>query len=315
MKIVILDGYTVNPGDLSWDPVGEMGELTVYDRSAPGELIDRALGADVILVNKVRIGEAELTGLQDLKGIVMLATGYDNVDIDAARKHGVKVYNAVGYGSESVAQHAIALMLAFTNRIESHHLSVQQGDWTAQDDFSYTLNTVFELSGKTLGIFGFGKIGGRLAALAIAFGMKVLATSRTPKNVEGVTFVEQNQLFSQSDFISLHAPLTDETSEIIRKETLGQMKKNAILINTGRGGLVREKDLVDALTTGQIRGAGLDVLSMEPPRDRNPLLHTPNVIITPHMAWSSYEARKALIAIAAENIDRVRGDDNTNRVV
>ena len=315
MKIVVLDGYTVNPGDLDWQPIMHAGDVDIYERSAPDEIVSRSAGAEILLVNKVHIGGTIMDALPDLKGICMLATGYDNVDVAAAKQRGVKVYNAVGYGSESVAQHALSLMLAFSNRVEAHHRSVQHGDWSAHDDFSYTLHSVFELKGKTLGIFGYGKIGSRLGAMAHAFGMRVLGHARSQIKDAHVFSVDQHTLFTESDIISLHAPLTEETKEIINVHTLAKMKSNAIIINTGRGGLVNEQDLLQAVISGQIAGAGLDVLQQEPPRDKNPLMHVKGIIITPHMAWRSREARQALIAIAAKNIERVKNGSKENRIV
>ncbi|NND05076.1 MAG: D-2-hydroxyacid dehydrogenase [Saprospiraceae bacterium] len=315
MKIVVLDGYTVNPGDLDWQPILDLGDVDLYDRSLPTEIVPRSLGAEVILVNKVRIGEEEMSELPDLKGICMLATGYDNVDIEEARNNGISVYNAVGYGSESVAQHAMALMLAFANRVESHHRSVQQGDWSVQDDFSYTLHSVSELKGKTLGIFGYGKIGRRLGEMALVFGMHVLGHARNAITDSNVESVDQEELFRRSDFLSLHAPLTEQTKEVVNARTLASMKRSAVLINTGRGGLVNEQDLIESVTTGQIAGAGLDVLQKEPPRDKNPVLHIKDILVTPHMAWRSREARRALIAIAAENISRVKSGSKENRII
>ncbi len=315
MKIVILDGYTVNPGDLDWSPILTLGDVQIYDRSNPEQVMQRSADADILLVNKVRIGAEQMAAANHLKGICMLATGYDNVDISEAKLRGISVYNAVGYGSESVAQHALSLMLAFSNRVESHHLSVQKGDWAGQDDFSYTLHSVFELKGRTLGIFGFGKIGGRLAEMANAMGMHVLATARRSLNADGVTSVAQDQLFAESDFISLHAPLTDDTKEIINRRTLSMMKPNAVIINTGRGGLINERHLIEAVNNRTIAGAALDVLQQEPPTDRNPLLHVKGILVTPHMAWRSREARRTLIKITAENIGRIANGSSVNRIV
>lgn len=316
MKIVVLDGYTVNPGDLSWQPIQKMGDVTIYDRTAPDEIVSRSKDAEVVIVNKVRISGKEMDGIPNLGAICLLATGYDNVDVDAARERNIQVYNAVGYGSESVAQHALSMMLNITNRIELHHQSVQRGDWGAQDDFSYSLHTVTELKGKTLGLLGYGKIGERVGELARAFGMKTIAYTRSGVDDKNVENVIQKELFVQSDFLTLHAPLNDDSKEIINRDSLALMKETAYLINTGRGGLVNEADLIRAVTEGGIAGAALDVVSVEPPKDKNPIMHVKNIWVTPHMAWRSFEARSALIRIVAENIQYFKeGKDTTNQVV
>ncbi|MBK8505104.1 MAG: D-2-hydroxyacid dehydrogenase [Saprospiraceae bacterium] len=314
MNVVILDGYTVNPGDLSWAPIEAHGQVTIYDRTSPDQIFERSRFAEILVVNKVKIRGDLLAKLPMLRVICLLATGYDNVDVDAAQKYEVKVYNAVGYGTESVAQHTLAMILAFTNRIESHHRSVQHGDWADQDDFSYSLNSVRELKGKTLGIIGYGKIGRRVGDLASAFGMQVLTLSRSGEK-EGARVVDQKTLFQSSHFISLHAPLNEGTREIVNQDTLEIMRKDAIIINTGRGGLIKEKDLIRALYTKVIAGAVLDVLTIEPPRASNGLCYLENAWITPHMAWKSFEAREALILIVAKNINHYINGVDTNRVV
>lgn len=316
MKIVVLDGYTVNPGDLSWKPIQQKGEVTIYDRSTPGEIVGRSKDAEVLIVNKVRISGNEMDEIPNLGAICLLATGYDNVDVDAARDRDIRVYNAVGYGSESVAQHALAMMLNITNRIELHHQSVQKGDWGAQDDFSYSLHTVTELKGKTLGLLGYGKIGERVGELARAFGMKTIAFTRSGVDDEKVENVKQSELFSRSDFLTLHAPLNEDSKEIVNRDSLDLMKETAYLINTGRGGLVNEADLIRAVTEGRLAGAALDVVSIEPPKDKNPIMHVKNIWVTPHMAWRSFEARSALIRIVSENIQHFKeGLDTSNQVV
>ncbi len=314
MNVVILDAYTVNPGDLSWDPVIRVGTTTIYDRTAESEIVPRSRDAEVLVVNKVRITREHLKALPSVKVICLLATGYDNVDVTAAKELGIRVYNAVGYGTESVAQHTLAMMLAFTNRVESHHRSIQQGTWSAQDDFSYSLHTVQELKGKTLGIIGYGKIGQRVGELAGAFGMKILAVSRSGDK-EGVRNVDQDELFAQSDFITLHAPLNEATREIINHRSLSIMRPNAVIVNTGRGALINEDDLREALYHQRIGGAVLDVLSIEPPAASNRLCQMENVWITPHMAWRSLQAREALIRIVADNIIHYRHGEDTNRIV
>jgi glycerate dehydrogenase len=314
MNVVILDGYTVNPGDLSWGPLEAHGNVTIYDRTSPDQIFERSRLAEILIVNKVKIQGDLLIKLPQLKAICLLATGYDNVDVDAAKKYDVKVYNAVGYGTESVAQHTLAMILAFTNRVESHHRSVQSGDWSAQADFSYSLNTVRELKGKILGIIGYGKIGKRVGDLASAFGMEVFALSRSGEK-EGAKVVDAKTLFGSSHIISLHAPLNDGTRKIVNRDTLAIMRKDAFIVNTGRGGLINEKDLTAALLNKTIAGAILDVLTIEPPNAANPLCYLENAWITPHMAWKSLEARKTLIAMVAENIQHYKNRELTNRVV
>ena len=315
MKIVILDGYTVNPGDLSWQPIISMGDVVIYDRSSPTKIIERSTDSELIIVNKVRISAAEMDALPTLKAICLLATGYDNVDVEAAKQRNIAVFNAVGYGSESVAQHTLSLMLAMTNRVESHHLSVVKGKWSSQPDFSYSLMTVRELKGLTLGIIGMGKIGSRVAELAIAFGMKVIAPDRSSLDLGGVKGVPLNELFERSDFVSLHAPLNNLTERIINSRTLSMMKPNSMIINTGRGGLIDEEALKKAIESGQIAGAALDVLSVEPPLADHLLLKVKGVLVTPHMAWRSKEARESLIEIVAQNIGHYVRGDKSNRVV
>ena len=313
MNVVILDGYTVNPGDLDWTPIANLGDLTIYDRTQDAEVVERAKSAEILIVNKVRITGAHMDAIQQLKAICLLATGYDNVDVGAATARNINVYNAVGYGTESVAQHTVAMILGFANRVKSHHDSVQMGDWSAQKDFSYSLHTVRELKGKTLGIIGYGKIGQRVGALARAFGMEVIALSRSGDK-PGAKIVSKEELFRLSDFISLHAPLNDGTREIINQDSIDLMKSDAVIINTGRGALINEDDLISAISANKIGGAVLDVLSEEPPEASNPLFHFENVWVTPHMAWRSLEARKALIEIVAKNIENQLSGIDENRV-
>ncbi|NND32406.1 MAG: D-2-hydroxyacid dehydrogenase [Saprospiraceae bacterium] len=301
MNIVVLDGYTVNPGDLTWEPLEKLGDACVFERTSYDQILPRAASADVLVVNKVRINADHLRQLPNLKCICLLATGYDNVDIAAAKSQNIPVFNAVGYGTESVAQHTMAMMLAFTNKIETHHRSVREGQWSSQDDFSYSLNTVTELAGKNLGIIGFGKIGSRVGELAQVFGMNILTTSKRKFN--GIAKqVSSEELYRSSHYISLHAPLTEETHGMINDESLRVMRRDAVIINTGRGDLINENHLVEALLEERIGGAILDVLGIEPPLASNRLLHLKNVVVTPHMAWRSKEARNNLINIVAKNI-------------
>ncbi|MCB0664461.1 MAG: D-2-hydroxyacid dehydrogenase [Saprospiraceae bacterium] len=314
MNVVILDGYTVNPGDLDWEPIEGKGEVSIYDRTDDSDIIPRGKSADVLLVNKVKIKAHHMDAMPNLQAICLLATGFDNVDVQAAKDRNIRVYNAVGYGTESVAQHTLSMMLSFTNKVESHHRSVQIGHWSQQDDFSYSLHTVHELKGKAIGIIGYGKIGQRVGELARAFGMNVLVIKRDSA-APGAEQVEKEDLFRNSHFISLHAPLNEETREIINRDSLRLMRPEAVIVNTGRGGLINETDLLEALRNEQISGAVLDVLSVEPPSATNPLLHARNVLITPHMAWRSLEARKELIAIVAKNIENLSENNDENRVV
>lgn len=304
MNIVILDGYTLNPGDLNWEPLHELGKVTIHDRSSNDEIVERASKAEMLIVNKVVLNENILDQLPLLKYIGVTATGYNNIDIIAAQKNGVTVTNVKAYGPASVAQHTFGLLLALTNHLELHSQSVHNGEWAASKDFCYWKTPLIELSGKKLGLIGLGDIGSKVANIAKAMGMNVIAYRKNPSKTEnpGITMVTLEKLFHDSDVISLHCPLTDETKEIINKNTLSQMKKSAFLLNTGRGPLINEQDLADALQKEVIAGAGLDVLSTEPPAVDNPLLSAPNCIITPHIAWASFEARKRLLQITADNI-------------
>lgn len=307
MKIVVLDGYTLNPGDLSWDALAETGELTVYDNTPPELVIERAEGAQIVLTNKTPLTDEIFAMLPDLKYVGVLATGYNVVDIESATRRGIVVTNIPAYSTDSVVQMTFALILELVSHVQLHNQAVHAGEWVKSANFCFWKKPLSELSGKTIGILGFGSIGKGVAAAARAFGMKVLANSRTHHTSEETDdpffcFADRNTLFCESDILSLHCPLTEETKEIINRETIETMKSTAILINTARGGLIREGDLADALNCGRIAGAGLDVLSCEPPKADNPLLTAKNCIITPHIAWSTYEARQRLMRIAAENV-------------
>ena len=304
MNIIALDGRTLNPGDLICDVLSPLGNYTIYE-STPDELIvRRALSADILLVNKVVLNAEVLEQLINLKCICVTATGYNNIDLEAAKNKGIPVCNAVGYSTDAVAQHVFALLLALTNRVYQHHISVQAGEWQRSEDFSYTLRTLPELAGKTFGIYGFGRIGQRVAELAQAFGMKVLATHKHPERDArpGVRFVTLEELFAQSDAISLHAPLSEANHEIVNERLLKRMKPSAYLINTGRGGLIHEEDLKHALQQELLAGAALDVLSLEPPTGGNGLISAPHCIITPHIAWATLESRQRLLDITCRNI-------------
>ena len=317
MKIVILDGYTLNPGDLSWEPLTELGEVTVYDRSSGDEILERSAGADVVLTNKTPLNAETIRQLPELKYIGVLATGYNIVDVQAAAGQGIVVTNIPDYSTHSVAQLVFALLLESCNAVAAHNAAVHAGRWSAGPDFTFTLHPLHELADKTMGIFGYGQIGQQVARVALAFGMKVIVHTRTVKRVEGlekVRFVSEEELFTESDVVTLHCPLTKETSGIISKRTLGLMKPTAFFINTARGGHVVEQDLADALRDGKIAGAGLDVLSVEPPAADNPLIGAPNCYITPHIAWETVEARQRLMGIAVSNLHSFQGGQAANRV-
>ena len=306
MKIVELDGYAANPGDLSWDGFRELGELTVYDRTEPGDVLERAQGAQVILTNKVLITEELMEQLPDLRYIGVLATGYNVVDIPAARRHGIIVTNIPAYSTMSVAQMVMAHLLNITNQVALHSAAVKEGEWQRNEDFSFTLTPLIELDGKTLGIVGLGNTGTATARIAQSLGMHVLAySSKSPEALAqlGIDKAESyEQLFREADVLSLHCPLTDETRHLVNAERLQLMKPTAILINTGRGPLVDEKALATALNEGRIMAAGVDVLQEEPPRKGSPLIGARNCYITPHIAWATQAARTRLLSIALENI-------------
>ncbi len=300
MKIVVLDGFALNPGDLSWDDLKDMGEVKIYDRTAPSDTIERASGAQILLTNKTLLMAEELYQLPDLKYIGVLATGYNVVDTEAAKQKGIIVTNVPAYGTMSVAQHVFALVLEFFNGVGLLSDGVRKGRWSRSIDFCYWDKPLTELAGLTIGIVGFGRIGKAVATIAEAFGMRVIVSD--PSSASDYESVPLNELFIHSDIVTLHCPLTPETKGMINAEMLRLMKSSALLVNTARGPLVVEGDLADALNEGRIAGAALDVLSVEPPPSDNPLLSAKNCIITPHVAWATFEARKRLIEIAMENI-------------
>ena len=305
MNIVVLDGYTLNPGDLDWSALQQLGNVTIYDRSTPEQIIERAQDAAIILVNKVILNEATLNQLPQLRYIGVMATGYNNVDIDTARKNNVVVTNVKAYGAASAAQHTFALILTLTTHLELHSQTVFEGDWSRSADFCYWKTPLIELAGKTIGLIGLGDIGSQVARIAQAFGMQVIAYRKNPQNTTD-THIEMASLedvFKRSDVLSLHCPLTEETKGLVNSERLSWMKPSAFIINTGRGPLIHEGDLAEALKNKVIAGAGLDVLSTEPPASNNPLLTAPNCIITPHIAWASFEARKRLLRMVENNIE------------
>jgi glycerate dehydrogenase len=304
MKIVILDGYSANPGDLSWKELETMGELTVYDRTAPSETVARCTDAAVVLTNKVVLGKTEMEQLPHLKYIGVLATGYNVVDVAFARERGITVTNVPAYSTESVAQMVFAHLLTVTNRTEHYAIENRQGRWTANADFCYWDFPHIELAGKTFGIVGLGNIGLRVAQIALAFGMKVKAlTSKAADALPaGIEKASLEELLSTSDVVSLHCPLTDSTRQMINGKTLRLMKPTAILINTGRGPLVDDQAVAKALEEGRLAAFCADVLTEEPPKADNPLLKQPNAFITPHIAWATREARSRLIQVATDNV-------------
>ncbi len=301
VKIVVTDGFTLNPGDLDWSPLQELGECMFYDRTAPADMIDRCRDADIILTNKTPVGSDVIAAAQSLRLICVTATGYNNVDTEAARARGIPVCNVPEYSTDAVAQHVLAMLLHYTNHIAIHAAAVQQGKWVSSPDFSFSLLPITELAGKVIGIVGMGHIGMRVATLATAFGMQVIYSSRTPKQ-HPAKQVSVEELFKESDFITLHCPLTPQTNRFVNASLLALMKPTAVLINTGRGGLIDEPALSHALRNGRPAAALLDVLSTEPPAAANSLLELSNCIITPHIAWAAVEARKRLLDTVVANI-------------
>lgn len=306
MNIVVLDAYSVNPGDLSWEGLEALGNVTLYDRTPRELIIERAADAEIILTNKVPMDGETIAVLPKLKYIGVLATGFNIVDLAAASQRGIVVTNIPSYSTDSVAQMVFALLLAITNRVEHYTQEVHEGHWCKSLDFCYWNTPLPELAGKNFGIYGFGHIGQAVARIALAFGMKVItATSKSPDKLpQGVEKVSLDQLFELSDVLSLHCPLNDDTRGMVNAGRLSMMKPSAILINTSRGPVIDEDALAKALRDGTIAAAGLDVLSTEPPCSKNPLIGAPNCFITPHLAWASLEARQRLVKIATDNVDQ-----------
>ena len=304
MKIVILDSYSANPGDLSWEALENLGQLTAYDRTKPSETVARAAEADIVLTNKVVISKEVIAQLPQLKYIGVLATGYNVVDVEAAHARGIVVTNVPAYSTESVAQMVFAHLLTVTNRTEHYAIQNRNGRWTANPDFCYWDFPHQELAGKTFGIVGLGHIGQRVAQIAQAFAMKVKAlTSKAPETLPaGIEKATIEELLATSDVLSLHCPLTDSTRHMINADALQQMKPSAILINTGRGPLIDDQAVADALAEGRLAAFCADVLTEEPPKADNPLLGQPNAFITPHIAWASTEARIRLLRVATDNV-------------
>jgi glycerate dehydrogenase len=304
MKIVVLDGYSANPGDLSWEAFKEFGELKVYDRTAPAEVLQRASDADIVLTNKVALDAQTLSELKNLKMIGVLATGFNIIDTEAAKRQGVVVCNIPAYSTDSVAQMVFAHILNITNQVGYYSLQNRQGRWSQNPDFTYWDEPLHELAGMTLGIVGLGHIGSKVATIGRCFGMDVFAfTSKNSADLpSGIQKTTMEGLLGVSDILTLHCPLNAKTHELINRESLKKMKHGAILINTGRGPLVNEQDVADALQTGQLGAYGADVLCSEPPAADNPLLKQPHAYLTPHVAWATLEARKRLMAIALSNV-------------
>lgn len=301
-KIVVLDGYTLNPGDLSWDQLQQLGDCTIYDRTAPEQVAERAKDAEILLINKVVMSRDVIAQLPALKYIGVLATGYNVVDVRAAAERNITVTNIPVYGTASVAQMVFAHILNLAQHVAEHAQDVAAGQWGKCPDFCFWNFPMIELSGLTLGIVGCGRIGRQTARIGQALGMKVIAYDKYPAPTDGIEFVEMTELFKRADVISLHCPLTGDNEKFVNREMLALMKSSAFLVNTSRGPLIDEDALAEALNTGRIAGAGLDVLSVEPAQDDNPLLKAANCYVTPHIAWATVSARSRLMDTAVENL-------------
>ena len=316
MKIVVLDGYAENPGDISWAPLEALGALTVYDRTASPLIAERIGDAQIAVTNKTPLTRAVIDACPNLKAIAVLATGYNVVDTAYARERNIPVMNVPVYGTDNVAQYAIALLLEACSHIGHHDRSVHAGDWTKSVDFCYWQRPLIEVSGKTAGIIGFGRIGMAVARILRAMHVRVLAYSRTERT-EGRTladYVPLDELLAQSDFIFLHCPLTPETEGIVNATNIAKMKDGVIIVNNGRGQLIVEEDLAAALTSGKVGGAAVDVASTEPIAADNPLLHAPHCIITPHISWATKEARERIMQMTADNVKAFMDGTPTNVV-
>ena len=304
MKIVVLDAYALNPGDLSWEALKKLGETRIYERSTVAETAARIADANVVLTNKALLPADIINKAANLKYIGVMATGYNVVDMVAAEKRNIVVTNIPAYSTQSVAQLTLAIILELTNHVAIYAQSVRNGEWSKSKDFSYQVKAIMELQHKTLGIIGLGKIGQAVAKMALAFGMQVIASHKHLERdkMEGVRFVNEETCFREADMVSLHCPLNEQNKHFVNQQLLGIMKPSAFLINTSRGGLINEQDLASALNASRIAGAGLDVLSSEPPSENNPLLHAKNCLITPHIGWSTYEARHRLMLDVVKNL-------------
>lgn len=317
MKIVVLDGYTLNPGDLSWDALNQLGDVTLYDRTLAEQIVERCHGAEIVLTNKTPLDAATLNQLPDLKYVGVLATGYNIVDVAVCKQRSVVVSNVPGYGTNAVAQFVFALMLELCLHVQKHSDAVFEGKWAKSVDFCFWDYPLIELADKTIGIIGFGTIGQKVADIAAAFDMQVIAHSRTQTNQshrKNFKWVTIDELLAEADVISIHCPLTPETQNLINAENLHKMKSSAFLINTSRGPIVNDADLADALNKSVIAGAGIDVLSKEPPLADNPIFTAKNCIITPHIAWAAKEARERLMGIVIDNLKAFVAGSPTNVV-
>ncbi len=315
-RIVVLDGYTLNPGDLSWESLQALGECNVFERTPPAQVILRAAGAEIVLTNKTPIDRSMFDALPELQYVGVLATGFNIVDTVAARERRIPVTNVPAYGSQSVAQMTFAHILELTQRVGQHAVSVREGGWTRCPDFCYWEAPLVELEGATIGIVGYGRIGQAVAKLARAFGMAVIATRSSGEAGpgEGVEFVPLDTLLERSDVVSLHCPLTQDTHHLINEARLRRMKATAILVNTSRGPLIDEAALAVALNAGRLSGAGLDVLEFEPPRTESPLFSAKNCHVTPHIAWATHAARQRLMRVAVQNVENFVNGKATNIV-
>lgn len=316
MKIIVMDGHAANPGDLSWEPFKQFGEVVVYERTHRADIVARASEGDAVFTNKVVFDDDTMAQLPNLKYIGILATGTNVVDLDAARRRGIVVTNIPAYSTDSVAQLVFAHMLNVLNRVDEYAIGIRAGRWANNPDFCYWDNQIREFASMRFGVFGLGNIGSKVARIAVAMGAEVLAFTSKPQSElpEGVRKVSKEELFAESDILSLHCPLTPDTKELIRKETISQMKPGMIIINTGRGPLVNEEDVAEALNNGQLGAYAADVMTHEPPRADNPLFKCNNCYLTPHLAWGSLEARKRLMVIAENNIRAFINGNPINRV-
>ena len=303
MKVVILDGFTVNPGDTNWNKLHEIGEVIIHDRTAPEDIIKTIGDAEAVFTSKCLITADVMDACPNLKFVATLATGYDNISINAAKERGIAVCNVPSYSTEAVTQHTFALILELCSKVGLHNQAVQDGEWTSCPDFCMIKSPMIQLSGKTLGIIGYGTIGKRVGQVAEAFGMKVIPYSKDPENA------------IKADIITLHCPATAENKGFINKDFISKMKDSAMLINTARGSLINEEDLAEAVKSGKLAGAAVDVVSKEPILDSNPLLNVPGIIITAHMAWSSIEAREVITKTSAMNLMAFLNGDKLNRIV
>ncbi len=305
MKIVVLDGYTLNPGDLSWSSLKKLGDVEIYDRTPADRILERSKEAEVLLTNKTPLDRKIIEQLPSLKYIGVLATGYNIINTEAAKENGIIISNVPGYGTDSVVQLTFALLLELCLHVQHHSDAVIDGRWTSCKDFSFWDFPLIELSGKTMGIIGFGNIGQKVADVAAAFGMNIIATSRTRSDQSkrsNFHWTEINDLLKNADVVSIHCPLVPETKGLINKDSIKLMKHSAFILNTSRGPIIVEEDLAEALNNDLIAGAGIDVLSVEPPPESNPLFKVKNCIITPHIAWATKEARQRLMNIAVNNL-------------